>query len=129
MQNVKVGRAELLDKVQTNRAEHRATFLKAQGKFREAVITRLDAMLADARDGKKVSQYVGLEAPRDHTRDYDRVIAMLEMSKDETITLSASEFESYVMDRWQWARQFGATVSSYGISNKYAPPAGEDEEE
>lgn len=119
MQSVKVSRADLLDKVLSNRAEHRATFLKAQEKFREAVIERLDRMLADARDGKKVSQYVGLTAPQDHTRDYDRVVAMLEMSKDETISLSAQEFESYVMDRWTWARQFGQTVSSYGVNNKY----------
>lgn len=128
MQNVKVKRTELLEVLTKNRGEHREVFLQGQVKFREAVIERLDAMLEAARAGRKIQQHVGLTAPEDHTGDYDRVIAMLGMSVDETITLSAHEFESYVMDRWQWARQFGATVAAMGISNKYEVSAGDDAE-
>lgn len=119
MKDVTVKRAELLMKLRANREEHRQVFLAAQVKFREAVIDRLDKMLEDARAGRRVSQHVGLVAPQDHTDDYNRVITMLEMSVDETITLGSGEFESYVMDRWQWARQFGATASSFGVGNKY----------
>lgn len=119
MQTVKVTRIDLLDKLKANRAEHRGVFETAQVKFREAVIERLDAMLADARAGKKVRQSVGLTAPEDHTSDYDRAIAMLEMSVDEQITLTSHDFESYVMDRWAWAAQFGATSAFYGVNNKY----------
>jgi hypothetical protein len=119
MQTITVNRDELLTKVRTNRAEHRDVFLKAQVKFREAVIDRLDVMLTDAREGRQVRQHVGLVAPEDHTKDYDVVVAMLEMSVGDTIEISQNEFQQYVMDQWQWARQFGATVGSYGISNKY----------
>lgn len=127
MQTVTVQRSVLLDKLITNRKEHRDVFLQAQEKFREAVIARLDVMLADARSGKRVPQYVGLEAPTDHTKDYDRVIAMVDMSVSDTIELTAGDFRQYVMDEWSWARQFGNTVSSYGVANKYEVTSGDDE--
>lgn len=128
MQTVKVKRVALLYKLKENLAEHRGVFEKAQGKFREAVIERLDQMLADARAGKKVRQSVGLTAPSDHTSEYDRAIAMLEMSVDEEITLTSHDFEAYVMDRWAWAAQFGATSAFYGVSNKYVTTDPTDDE-
>jgi hypothetical protein len=128
MQTVKVKRLDLLNKLRENRQEHRGVFERAQVKFREAVIERLDAMLADARAGKKVQQSVGLTAPSDHTSEYDRAIAMLEMSVEEEITLTSHDFECYVMDRWAWAAQFGATSAFYGVANKYVVSDPNDDE-
>ena len=119
MQTVKITKAELLGILTKNRAEHRDIFLTGQTKYREAAIRILDEALADAKAGKKIRRSIGLVAPEDHTADYDRVIRMLELSVDDTIVLTSAEFEQYVMDRWRWASQFGATVSSYGVSNKY----------
>lgn len=102
MQSVKVKRAKLLTAITKNRAAHRALFLKAQEGYREVVIGLLDEMLADARDGKPVRTRVRVQAPEDHTEDYDRVIDMLTMSVDQTVTLSATDFNRYVRDKWEW---------------------------
>ena len=103
MQRVTVPRLQLLEKIKANRENHRALFLKAQEGYRERVLEELDHMLRLARDGGQLRVRVGLDAPEDHTDDYDRVIAMLEMSVEETITIDALSFDNYVRDHWAWS--------------------------
>lgn len=110
---VTVLKQELLDALRKNRSGHRAEFLKAQEGYRAAVIQELDNMLSDARNGKVIRRVIALEEPQDHTTDYDRVIRMLEMSTAESITVSETQFSQYVMDEWNWMRQFKTTNSRY----------------
>ena len=70
-------------------------------------------MLADAKAGRSIQRSISLAEPADHTEDYDRVLAMLEMSVDETVILSSEEFSQYVLDRWTWSRFATSTNQSY----------------
>lgn len=116
MHIVTVRKEELTKIVTKNRDGHREIFLKAQEVYRRKVIEELEASLADARCGAKFRTYISLEAPCDHTPDYDRVLAMLEMSVDDEIELTSEEFERYVQDNWRWSQQFLSNVTSYGVS-------------
>ncbi len=49
----------------------------------------------------------------DMTKEYDRVIKMLEMSVDTQIELSSSEFQNYVMDDWAWSDNAKLSNSTY----------------
>lgn len=102
MNRVKVTRKDLLEKLTINRKSHRDLFLRAQEGYRKQVIEELDRMLSEARSGKPICRAIGLPEPQDHTSDYDRAIAMLEMSVDEHIEISATEFDMFVMDNWSW---------------------------
>jgi hypothetical protein len=113
MNEVKIKKENLLSAVRANRTTHRDEFIEAQAGFRTRVIEELDRRLQDARDGKKVNLMISMPEPQDHTEDYDRVIRMLEMSVDEEVKLSASEFDQYVMDNWQWARAAKLVNASY----------------
>ena len=113
MESVKVKRSDLLDRVRKNRATHRGIFEQAQSAYRAKAIELLDGMLKDARHGGKFARAVMIPEPEDHTEDYDRVIAMLEMSVDDEVEIGAHQFDQYVMDRWEWARSFGQTTLSY----------------
>jgi len=115
MNTVTVKREELLTKVRTNRDAHRTLFLKAQEGYRKLVIEELDRMLADAKAGRSISRSINLAEPVDHTADYDRILAMLEMSVDDTIMLDAQEFNQYVLDNWEWSRLASYTNQSYAI--------------
>ena len=110
MRAVTVNRTELMTVLRRNRDNHRAVFEKAQEGYRARVIEELDKMIAAARRGDKVRVYVGLDAPEDHTDDYDRVLGMLEMSVDETVEVDAASFEAYVRDKWNWSQT--ATVKN-----------------
>src|ERR1700756_651161 len=113
MHSVKVKRVELLEKIKKNREGHRDLFLRAQEGYRLDVIAELEQHLKDARDRKKISRSLSLPEPQDHTEDYDSVIAMLEMSVDETIELDASSFQQYVLDKWSWKRAADVTNIAY----------------
>jgi hypothetical protein len=113
MNQVKVKRQDLLTKVRANREAHRSMFLKAQEGYRKLIIEELDRMLVEAKAGRRISRSINLAEPTDHTSDYDRVVMMLEMSVDDTIVLSASEFDQYVRDVWTWSYQTTPMLMAY----------------
>lgn len=115
MKQIRVSKKQLLEILQKNRREHRGVFLSAQAAFREVAIKALDAQLTAARKGRpfEFAQFLRLEAPEDHTADYDRSIQMLEMSVDDIIVIDEREFQNYVQDVWQWSREWASNSLRY----------------
>lgn len=118
MDTVKVDRKGLLMKLEVNRDNHRALFLKAQEGYRKIVIEELDKSLRDAREGRNIRTMIALQAPQDHTDDYDNVIEMLKMSVDTTVEIAAHDFQCYVMDKWQWAATANFLNSTYASGER-----------
>jgi hypothetical protein len=117
--SVTVQRDELLRRIKANREAHRSLFLAAQDGFRARVVEELDQMLQDARDGRKpIRLLVGLVEPQDHTKDYDRVIAMLEMSTESEVTVHEEKFQCYVMDDWAWKAAVFHANTTYATGGK-----------
>ncbi len=77
------------------------------------MVAELETMLGDAKAGRRIRRSVQLPEPRDHTRDYDRVILMLELAETERITLSEQEFSCFVLDEWGWRSDFLSTSAPY----------------
>lgn len=113
MKEVRIEKSKLLEIVRKNRSEHRDVFIEAQKNYRSDVVRQLDMALEDARNGKKIPQIIQFVAPEDHTKDYDNVIRMIELSEDSVLTLAHNEFKSYVMDEWSWTRSWGASNVRY----------------
>src|SRR5262252_6450717 len=101
MREVRIAKFKLLEIITQNRDEHRQIFLDAQKVYREKAIELLDSELKHAREGENfvLKRITSLVAPVDHTADYDRAIAMLKLSVDETITLSTADFANLVEDK------------------------------
>lgn len=118
MNTVKVRKDELLAKLKSNRENHRALFLEAQEGYRDLVIAELDKSLKDAREGREIRTYIRMDAPQDHTDDYDNVIEMLKMSVEDVVELKAIEFQCYVMDKWQWAQAAFLQNSAYAAAKR-----------
>lgn len=119
MKQIRVEKVKLLEILKKNRSEHRGIFIEAQKKFRQVAIKALDAQLKAARSGKPfvLTNLAVLEAPQDHTADYDRSIQMLEMSVDDSITVDEREFQNYVQDIWQWSREWAVSNMRYVSRN------------
>ncbi len=105
MNKMQFPKEKLLTILQENRRSHRDLFLKAQEEFREEAIKQLEERLENTRKGKKIDISLRLFEPIDQTKDYDRVIKMLEMCVEEILELSESDFAQYVMDDWSWKDQ------------------------
>lgn len=113
MNTVKVEKSKLLEVVRANRENHKKIFTEAQENYRTAVIAELDRMLAEAKSGARIRRAVSLVEPIDQTREYDSAIRMLEMSTDDVIELTTSQFNNLVLDDWSWRHQFLASNRLY----------------
>ena len=70
--------------------------------------------IANIKARKLERIHVSLPVPEDHTRDYDRVIRMVEMHRGETLELDQEHFAQYVMDDWGWRTSLLDTAVFYG---------------
>ena len=113
MNDVTVSKLVLLSRLKENLKRHREIFEDALVGYRSAVIKVLDERLQDAKAGRRINQIIGLIEPQDHTKDYESVIDMVELSVDDTITLPEHDFRAYVRDEWAWKQQFVGSTAMY----------------
>ena len=120
----KVKTVELLDRLKENRTNHQQEWEEAHGKWRELQTEKLRDYLASVQacidgavDGGKIEfpnqRKFTLDEPKSHVKEYDKVIARMSMTVDETIHISHDDFDHYVLDDWSWKQQFAATASLY----------------
>lgn len=113
MEKMTYRRDDLLKVLRENRANHRKEFEGAIKGYEEDAIARLQGLVKQMKAGKRPSLMISMPIPQDHTKDYDRVIRMLEMCVTDIIELDETDFQQYVQDDWAWKGQFSATNAMY----------------
>jgi hypothetical protein len=113
IQHIVVKKSALIDALKKNRDGHHAQYEAAHAGYRKALIETVAKMYDDARKGLEVQHMIHLDIPEDHVKDYDRVIGMLEMSIDENVLITSTEYSQYVMDDWGWKERFISTSNAY----------------
>jgi hypothetical protein len=113
MESITVNKADLLAKLQENRDNHRAEFLKALDGWRITAEAESTKLAEEAKAGKLKLAFLSLPRPEDHTSDYDRRIQMYEMDINTTVELEEHEFAQYVQDDWGWRKQWTTSNSTY----------------
>lgn len=121
MEDVTIDKAELIARLRANRETHRGIFLEALEGYRASLLEILENHVKLLENGKlPKTQHIRIDPPADYTRDYDRVISMLEMDKGTDFTLSETDFAQYVLDDWAWKRQWSIENSGYVSGNTRA---------
>ena len=115
MKDITMKKSVLLDKLRGNQKAHKAIFDEAVEGYKEQALRLLEEHLKHIRTGKMIEVSVHLPVPENHTRDYDRVIAMMELDIAETVALSEADFAQYVLDDWKWKRQFLESSKAYSV--------------
>jgi hypothetical protein len=114
MQKMKFKVIDLLDILGKNKESHRSQFEEAIDGYKEAVEKWLCERLEIIKSGRQVTDlYFTGPLPEDHTKDYDRVIRMLNMTTEDQIELTETDFSQYVMDEWGWKQKFLETTANY----------------
>ena len=116
MKDITMKKSVLLDKLRENQRAHKAIFDEAVDGYKKQALALLEEHLKRIRDGKMIEVAVHLPVPENHTRDYDRVIAMMELDIAETVVLSEGDFAQYVLDDWKWKRQFLESSKAYSLT-------------
>jgi hypothetical protein len=123
LRSVLVKKDALVEELTTNREKHLKEFEDLEAEYKRAVEVALtEAMETFGMDGTVPERdFISrLPVPRSHTEDYDAALKMMEMSQDTELELSENEFQTYVMDNWDWKREFaGASAFYMAESSKF----------
>jgi hypothetical protein len=124
MKTVTVDREGLKTILADNRTKHVADVAEARQDYNDAClkIAQTNLRVAEAQVTAVAKNEMGgltfkyerfPSPPEDHTRDYDRVLRMLDLSVDSNVVLESREFENLVMDNWEWKEQFRSASIAY----------------
>jgi hypothetical protein len=134
VQQVRVNKAALLEKVKANLDQHKKDYEQACKDYAdEARAVLAEKLAAIQAEFKKVAEAVEkgglkpakvalsmdlisvrLTVPESHEKDYLKAVAMLEMSTQDEVELEQDDFSRLVMDEWGWKEAFRETVAFYG---------------
>jgi hypothetical protein len=116
-----IEKAKVLERLRANRDRHRQVFEDAMVGYRAEAEAALRAKLEEVSNGRLPKQIrVSLYRPEDHTRDYDRVIEMIELDTGGTWTMSEQEFAQYMRDDWAWKRAWLLSNDKFSASTRTA---------
>lgn len=136
---VTVNRIKLLETLKANRDKHQSDYHDSLAGYKEQAKDALAKKVERARQSiddnaeiisRKIDKFdpeeplantvivmqqisFQLEVPKDHTRSYDVAIQMAEWEVGETIELTQSQFQCFVMDDWDWKQKFEHLNKSY----------------
>lgn len=113
MNTVKVNKEELLEKLTSNRLEHIEIYKEACEGYHADIIKTLERKLEKAKEDIDTKMYFSMSKPSSNIEEYDTAIAMLEMSVDDEVELTAEQFSCYVLDKWSWMNRFLEANAGY----------------
>lgn len=104
----------------------RSELLKNMNEFSEAVHRNIDKLkktveakepllgvIIDSQLRLGVNLNLDLVYPQDHSNDYERAIRMMGSSIYDEVKLSADEYDAYVLNNWEWKKNFIAQNTGY----------------
>lgn len=129
MRPITVDKAQLLAKVEGNRALHRTVFKEAVEGYKERAVRELEVHIERVKRGRIGYIQWTLPIPVDHTKDYDNAIEMIKMSLGATIEIDEQAFNQFVRDDWTWKREFVSTSMNYSATSNAAYGGQEEDDE
>jgi len=116
MNGVKLTKGELLENVKANLDKHNVDVAEALSLRRETIAKSFEKQLKEIEFDVdfQPKEHLSFPMPKDHSEDYKKAIRMIEMTTDEVIELTESQFDKLVMDNWGWKSDLIATSSVYG---------------
>lgn len=110
--NITLPKAELLEKLVENRRQHVEVYELAAEAYQKALVTEMKEKLAAVEAGEDISYFRFDGKPNNQVEDYDRAIAMVEMTSSDTVELNSTDFEHFILDKWYWKDDFKAKLAN-----------------
>lgn len=121
METVRIEKKVLLEKLKENLELHDELYEEAVENYWNSVELTFQKEVEKAtnkiksRDlsngGIRLSVYI--QEPTSNRSSYEEALAMLEYEVDEVVELTAYEFRSYVLNKWNWTDSFLASNAAY----------------
>lgn len=100
---ITVNKAKLIAKIKENKEAHIKAYAKAVIAYKREALAQLADLTKKAKTGD-MKLYLNLTTPIDNKEAYDAIIDMFNWDVAEEVTLEQNEFNEYVQDQTQFAR-------------------------
>lgn len=111
---VTVSKTQLVEKLISNRDQHRTNFEKALDGWRKESILLLTDLADKIKHGRTPRQINVLsQPPADMTKEYNKVLEMLKMHTGTEMELDNQQFQALVMDDWDWSESWKVSNAKY----------------
>ena len=103
MKQITVKKEILMAKLQENLKKHVEDYKEAMNGYKEQALKVLNEQLECIKNGELLDiGKLNFQTPRSYEKEYKKAIGMLEMSEETIITITAEEYDSYILDEWSW---------------------------
>ena len=106
MKNVLLNVKDLLNKMEMNKVQHVKDYEDALEGYWISLSVELLELSTKADRKEDVGRYIQAEKPVSHEDDYNTAIEMLTWERQQEIMLDASDFDRFVLDKWDWKGDF-----------------------
>jgi hypothetical protein len=118
MEDVKLDKQTVIDRVKANLETHETAYLAAVEEYRRQQTELLEELLAKAKAGTNLDRLAlsRMPVPEDHSDDYRVALQMLEHEQRKSIVLAQHEYRQLMNDEWEWRRNWASNTESYSIA-------------
>lgn len=109
---IKVKKRYLIDKIESNKKKHIKEFEEAKVAYKTEALKQLAELKEDVENGD-LEIRLNLVTPIDRSSEYDKVIEMFNWDVNDEVELTQGEFNDYVHDDNDAARQASISNSFY----------------
>jgi len=112
---IKVEKAKLIQQIKDNKERHIKEFENAVVAYKEEALKQLKAEIEKV-EGGSLDAKLNLITPVNNAENYDKIIEMFEWEVESEVELSQEEFNEYVQDETQFARDAKFSNTFYSSS-------------
>ena len=109
---IKVKKADLIARIEENKATHIAAYAKAVEAYKKEALKQLVDLTKKVENGD-LNIRLNLTTPVDNRKNYDKIIDMFNWEVEDIVELEQSEFNEYVQDETEFARHALMSNSMY----------------
>lgn len=117
---IKVLKKTIISHLKTNKKKFLKELKAALKLYKEVVEKELLDKLEDHRAGKRVDLNMHIPYPKDHSAEYDKLVAFFSATKEADVTITKEQWDAVVNDEWDFRVQASDTVGTLNaINSKY----------
>ena len=114
MKTITVDKEGLLKALKENKAIHIAEYEEMKIIYMEMAVKKAQIMLIQLEKGEYDTQLsIDLDRPRSSEDEYDNAIEMLAWEVEDNVTITETEYKSYIKDEWNFSRHFAMSKAAY----------------
>lgn len=112
---IKVEKAKLIQQIKENKERHIKEFENAVVAYKVEALKQLNEQIKKVEQGA-LDAILNLVTPVNNGENYDKIIEMFEWEVESEVELSQEEFNEYVQDETQFARDAKFSNTFYSSS-------------